>query len=368
MDRCSSLFFAFMGASIGQMQPLQTGGGFEVWRTHKKLDDFVGEIQKKIPPVNANVLGNYHIGHPITKFAQKGINEEYFLNVSWGLLVPCSIELGGYAAMSIIDLFSTRFLYPLFVVDDMGIRKMKTKRELWMFSQAQTQQTIFKNENFSKFYTLLERKAAYVNWEQSQRISWDKEDYRLIAAWKIFCELRDYDDGKDIIGWQREASEIAVILELLLTAEDATRDEVGYRLKKRAAVLVGNYFSEIERNVKKLYDQRCSFVHGSFFAEAAKQAKKSRDGFPLPDMAEFDFLESQIEVARFVLVACLILSEATRANKFNGHTKYLDVLEESIINVEMRRQVQELVDPVLSLMPRIESLQGRAIVRGEDGK
>jgi hypothetical protein len=368
MDRCSSLFFAFMGAGINQIQPLKTGGGFEVWRMQKKLDDFIEEVRKKIPPVNDNALGNYHIGHPVTKFAQNEIDEEYFSNVSWGLLIPCSMELGKNVVMSIVDLFSTRFLYPLFVVDDMSIEKMKTKRELWMSLVTQTQQEVFKNEYFSRFYIFLEPMATYVNLEESKRKSWDKEDWRLVAAWHTFCELRDYDDGKNIIGWQREASEITVILESLLTAEDATQNEVGYRLRKRAATLVGDFFPEIEKNIKKLYDKRCSFVHGSFFAEAAKQAKKSEDGFPLPDMAEFDFLESQIEVARFVLVACLILSEATRANKFDGYTKYMDVLEDSIINVDMRRRVNELVNPVLSLMPKIQPIQGRTMVRGEDKK
>lgn len=73
---------------------------------------------------------------------------------------------------------------------------------------------------------------------------------------------------------------MAAILEALFTAGDTTNEEVGYRLRKRVAVLLSEPFPSIENDVKELYTQRSAFVHGSFFAKIAKDTKRASNNLP----------------------------------------------------------------------------------------
>jgi hypothetical protein len=117
--------------------------------------------------------------------------------------------------------------------------------------------------------------------------------------------LREYEDGKDSFGWQRESADMACVLEALFSAEDKTRMDIGKWLRRRLGVLLSGRFPTVEEDVKTLYEQRSAFVHGSIFAHMARASMQWDHGLPIPD---FIFLEEQRERIRWALTAYLHLA------------------------------------------------------------
>jgi hypothetical protein len=167
----------------------------------------------------------------------------------------------------------------------------------------------------------------------------------------LFGGLKEYDNGKNAFGWQREAADMAAILEALFTAGDTTNEEVGYRLRKRVAVLLSEPFPSIEDDVKELYTQRSAFVHGSFFAKIAKDSKRASNNPPLPD---FRLLLTHKYYLRWALVAYLHLAQIMRAQptRFGQIKNVMGTLEQAIINVSLRNDLVLEAKKVLNLMPR----------------
>ena len=143
---------------------------------------------------------------------------------------------------------------------------------------------------------------------------------------------------------------MACVFEALFTAEDSQNEEVGYRLRKRLAVLLSDKFPPIEDDIKKLYKQRSAFVHGSFFAQMAKDSKKKDHNLPFPD---FFFLESPRERVRWALVACLRLAQlvSDKPDGYKGKRKVIDILEEAVIDVDLRRRVLDDLQSLFVLLP-----------------
>lgn len=90
------MFFAFTGDAIRQNgKVFEIQDGFECWNLKKiALNEFVDILKKKIPPVNDNVIHNYKIEEGDSN--PFGITEKQYQNCSWGLLIPETLEEGGW--------------------------------------------------------------------------------------------------------------------------------------------------------------------------------------------------------------------------------------------------------------------------------
>lgn len=344
------MFFAFTGKAIEQSEKiLEIQDGYECWDLKKfTLDEFVEEIKNKIPPVNGNVLRNYKLeSEAIDSF---GITEKQYEKASWGLLIPDTIEEGGFGyaeTLFLLDLYSPNFLYPLFHINDMGIMRQRHDKDSMIYFHTQDH-SIFNKKEFVIFYKMLFDQSKYGSWHLDRIQSWDKEDWRLFVAALLYSGLSDYENSKSSFGWQRESAEMATILEALFTAGDARNEEVMYRLRKRMAALLAWKFPDIEKDIKELYSARSAFVHGSFFEQIAKESPAANNNIPTPD---FDLLYKHKEYVRFALVAYLNLAKIVKLNGIAGITSAMDGLERAIINIKLREQVITETEKILTLMP-----------------
>ncbi len=356
MNRTKTIFFAFTGKPIGQLEKIfEIQDGYECWDLKKfTLDEFIEEIQKKIPPINENVLYNYKA--EIDSADIFGITENQYKEVSWGLLIPDTLEEGGFShaeTMSLLNLYSPNFLYPFFFVNDMGIEKQKIDKNPVIYFHTQDH-SIFKTKEFVAFYKILFEQSKYGSWHLDRIQSWGEEDWRLFVAVLLYDGLKDYEREKTFFGWQRESAEMATILEALFTAGDSKNEEVIYRLCKRIAVLLHWQFPNIEKEIKKeLYEARCEFVHGRFFKQIAKESPKADNNLPSPD---FDLLYKHKEYVRYALVAYLYLALLIKNNstEYKNHKTVMEALEESIIDVELREKLIVDTKRLFSLMPSIK--------------
>ena len=151
--------------------------------------------------------------------------------------------------------------------------------------------------------------------------------------------------------WQRESADLATILEALFTAGDDDTGEVGYKLRKRIAVLLSARIPGIEKDIKDLYAQRSAFVHGSFFRRLSKETKAPQGMAELPH-PPFDFLYKQKEHVRIALVAYLYLHGVFQADRaaFVGCDNVLQILERAIIDTKLRSAVEEQTSQILGLL------------------
>ncbi len=355
MTRNRAIFLAFTGQEIEQSEHTsEIRDGYECWNLKKfTLAEFIKALQGKIPPVNDNVLRNYARNEDNTQDIF-GITERLFKECSWGLLIPDSLEdaVGNYAeTIFLVNLYSPTFLYPLFYAGDMGITRPVHDREIFEFAHYQNQAPLFKRKEFVSFFKTMLPQSQYGTWMLYRAQRWDEEDWRLFVAGMLFSGLRDYDNRKTSFGWQRESADMGAVLESLFTAGDSHNEEVGYRLRKRVAVLLSKRFPSIEEDIKQLYAQRSAFVHGAFFAQIARDSKDAFNNLPIPD---FNLLYQQKEYVRWALVAYLHLAQLVKSKPapYGGATKVIRVLENSIIDMELRKKVLADVEKVLSLLPK----------------
>lgn len=348
------MFFAFTGKPIEQKEKiLEIQDGYECWDLKKfTLDEFVVEIKKKIPPVNDNVLRNYKLETETVDIW--GVTEKQYEKASWGLLIPETIEEGGFGfaeTMFLLNLYSPHFLYPVFYVNDMGITRQKFEKDPFIYFHNQDH-SIFQTKDFVAFYKTLFGQAKYGSWHLDRIQSWDKEDWRLFVAALLFSGLKDYENEKSSFGWQRESAEMTTILEALFTADDSRNEEVIYRLCKRIAVLLHWLFPHIEKEIKKeLYKARSDFVHGAFFLQIAKESPGAFNNIPTPD---FNLLYKHKEYVRYAFTAYLHLSVLIKQNPANykNHQTVMSMLEDSLIDIELREKVIQATKDLFSLMPK----------------
>lgn len=356
------VFIAFTGPKVATEKMLLIEEGFECWNLDKfSFDEFIVEVKTKIPPVNNNV--NQKGYKRESQNDGRGMLESEFKKGSWGLLlsIPSQNKEGfgitdRYSeALFLINLYSPSFLRPIFYVNDGGINQwgsMCTMNNCSSPYHDQNQYGIFSSKKFVKFFKALSPQCVYGTLNRDEFEKWKKEDWRLGTASLLYQSLIDYESGKNGVTWQREAAEMMTILETLFTASDKTNSEVGYRLRKRVATLVGYQFPDIEKDITKIYDERSAFVHGDFFASFAKQVPKLKEevtGLPLPD---FDFLYKHKEYVRLIFVAYLYLSLKVKSGDFPGYGGSVDVLEKGIIDLSLREKVVNTVKEIFDTIPK----------------
>jgi len=347
------IFIAFTGPKIKQQKIFRIETGFECWNLGKfSIDEFVNKIKSVIPPINKNVLRNYKKDSADKNIF--GITEAEFKKCSWGLLlpdnVPAALIKGCSEIIFLLNFYSPNFLYPVFSTTNFGVMRLQYRKDPFIYFHDQNQSKIFKSKKFVKFFKKLIPQSVYGIWQRDRCEKWDREDWRLFVASLLYSELKDYENEKQGITWQREAADMTTILESLFTAGDNTSEEIGYRLRKRVATLIGFKFPDIEKDIKTLYRERSKFIHGSFFAEVGKEAKKkdSVSALPLPD---FSFLYKHKEYVRFALLAYLNLALSVKSKNFDGFKRPIDVLEAAIIDLKLRKKVIFLTKGFFSLLP-----------------
>jgi len=355
------IFIAFTSPKIKQKKIHNIESYYECWNLNKyDLEEFIVDIKKEIPPINNNVLQNYKIDEAEENDNSIfGISKDEFMKCSWGLLLPDSVPgslTNGYSEIIfLLNLYSPYFLYPVFYVTDFGITKPRHKKHAMLYFHGQNQAKVFKRKEFVKYFEKLLPQSVYGTWQRDRCKNWDKEDWRLFVASLLYQELKDYEFEKEAITWQREAADMITILECLFTAEDSINEEIGYRLRKRLAALIGFRFKDIEKDIKQLYTERSKFVHGSFFVGVGKEAKKenSVSALPLPD---FEFLYKHKEYVRYALIAYLNLALQLKQSKIIGTNseikRPLDLLEKSIIDLNLRIQISRQTKELFSLLPQ----------------
>ncbi len=361
MERNKTILLGFLGPAIEQEEKiLEIADGYECWNLKKlSYEEFIESLKKKIPPVNGNVLRNYE-----DKEGRRdlfGLTRKQFEQSSWGLLIPESLPdilPTTYAeTLFLINLYSPEFLYPLFSAGDMGIMRIDHQHKFsWEYTaywHDQNQAHLFNKPEFVKFFKALLQQSGYGTWMFDRAQKWQSEDWRLFVASRLFSNLKDYDIGKDSFEWQRESAEMGAILESLFTAGDTQKEEITYRLTKRAAVLLSATFPDIEKDIKKLYTQRSSFVHGEFFNHIAKESKTAFNNLPLPD---FGLLGKQREYVRWALTAYLYLAQVIKEKKteYDSIESVIRLLERSIIDIGLREKMLEDAQTVFDLLPHKE--------------
>lgn len=349
------IFIAFTGPKIKQQAIFRMERGFECWNLGKlSLDEFVKKIIRAIPPINRNVLRNYKKDEG-EKDPLFGLDEPGFNKSSWGLLLPDDIPdsiVNGYSEiLFLLSLYSPNYIYPVFHVTNLGITKLQHKKNQHLYFHGQNQSKIFRTSRFVMFFKKLLPQSVYGTWQRYRCEKWNQEDWRLFVAALMFSELKDYENEKQSITWQREAADMITIMESLFTAGDDTTEEIGYRLRKRIATLIGFKFPEIEKDVKKLYQDRSSFVHGSFFKAVAKGAKKEKNSVLPLALPDFKLLYKHKEYVRFALLAYINLAFMTKMNKFTGLKRPIDVLEGAIIDLRLRKRVIGYTAELFKLLP-----------------
>lgn len=329
------------------------GEGFECWNLRKfSVEEFIAEIKTKIPPVNDNVLGNY-LG---SETSTEGISSTEYKKSLWGVLLPIPDEdqlLTGYKkAISIINLFSPKFMSPAFYVTNFGIHKIPETKQIDSPPNDHQGYELFKAQNFIDFYNLIYAQMDYFMWFRDKALLWEIEDWRLFMAAGFYEGLQEYDKGKSVYTWQRESADMATLLETLLTAGDSQKEEIGYRLRKRVASLVGWKFPEIEKEVKALYNDRSEFVHGSYYQKIIKGMKKNQYDNAMPPSPNFEKLYKTKEYIRIIFVSYLYLSMIKKGDdELDQYPSVQSILEESIINTELRNKVIDIVSPIVELLP-----------------
>lgn len=346
----AKIFLAFMGKDIKQDNKIfEIGEGFECWNLKKfKFNDFIKEIKKKIPPANLKVSSsNYKIDKEVGFI---GITEEYFNQCSWGLFIPENLTntFDCFETCFILNLYSPKFLHPLFCVKDLGIIKQEKNKKYKLTSFHTQDCSIFCKKEFIFFYRKMLEHSKYAVWDYNRVKLWKEEDWRMFIVASLYFGLKDYENSKKPFEWQRESAEMSTIMEALFTASDSQNEEIGYRLRKRISVLLSYKFPTIEEDIKELYKARSLFVHGSFFKQIAKTQKKAPGTIPSPD---FEILYKHKEYVRFAIIAYLNLINAAREERIKvKEESVINMLEESIIDIKLRKQIVDETKEILSLM------------------
>lgn len=349
-----SLFIAFTGPEIDQAEPVSTiADGYECWNLKRlDVDAFVAAVQSRIHPINENVL-RFYIREPGTPQEVFGITTGQYQVASWGLILPGAVPdtmMDGYAeTLCLLNLYSPHFLYPCFYATEMGLLQPDHRKDRMLYFHSQREAARFKREHFVRYHQALISESGYGCWNARRMTLWKTEDWRLFVASLLYVGLQEYENSKEFVTWPRESADMATILEALFTAGTDDNSEVGYKLRKRAATLVAFRDPSIEHEIKKLYKERSSFVHGSLFQSLAKHVKIA-DGLGELPLPPFNDLYRQKECVRYALVAYLYLNKIRRSTaEFERYDTVIDILEDAIINLDVREKVRRHVDAILSL-------------------
>jgi hypothetical protein len=352
------IFIAFYGWPDPPMNQEEkvyiTDEHFECWNLRKfSASEFMDAIKVKIPPINDNVLINYlNDGTGLN-----GISDVQYQKCLWGLLLPDPEDIynDGYReVLALLNLFSTKYMHPSFYATQMGINKISEFKNLDVLPNDHQEYAHFKTSNFVSFYKAMIKEAKYSTWKRDNVLEWSKEDWRLYMASIFYDGLEEYERSKSVYTWQRESADMATLLETLFTAGDTQNEEIGYRLRKRIATLIQWKFNDIEKDIKVLYKDRSEFVHGSYYKNIISGMNRNPNDNAMPPSPDFEKLYKTKEQLRFIFVAYLYLHKIMISQSeplFNSYENVQGMLENAIINTELRTKITETIKPTIELLP-----------------
>ena len=328
--------------------------GFECWNLKKySTEEFIEKIKTKIPPVNDNVLKNYLSDESSTE----GISDEKYKKCLWGLLLPIPNEdnLSGYKKIvSIINLFSPKFMSPAFYVTDFGIHNIPETKQTDSPPNDHQGYELFKTQNFIDFYNLMYEQMNYFIWMRDSVLLWEDEDWRLFMAAGFYEGLKEYEQGRSPYTWQRESADMATFLETLFTAGDTQNEEIGYRLRKRVSSIIGWKFPEIEKEIKNLYKDRSEFIHGAYYKKILRGMRRNQHDNAMTSLPDFEKLYKAKEFLRIIFVAYLHLSKIKKDDdELNQYPSVQNILEESVMDIKLREKIIDIVTPVVEMLPTV---------------
>jgi hypothetical protein len=348
------IFIAFTGPKMDQFaERYEISPGYECWNLAKfRLEEFLQAAQQRIPPMNDNVLRNYRRNPgENTPF---GIGFEDYAKCSWGLLlpdlVPDTLGYGCSEILFLLNLYSPRFLRPVFYLSDFGVDRPDDREHHFVYYGDQAQSHRFMRKEFVEFYKTLASESGYGSWQADRMGRWGAEDMRVFVASLLFRGLRTSEYKKDAFTWQRESADMATILEALFTAGTGDNSEVGYKLRKRVGAMMAYHFPSIEEDIKDLYKQRSTFVHGEFFLQIRKKIEVKNGHARLPS-PPFGFLYREKELIRFALTAYIYLNKLRKEGipEFSAYHSVLELLEAAILDLKVRAAVNSQVERLFKL-------------------
>lgn len=338
------------------------GGKISCWSlATSSLESFIDEVKKVIPPINDNITDENYFGGGHKANFGLGI-KEIWGKVSWGILIQDDAARS-YTdlyerALFLINVFSPSFLYPIFYVSHLGAHRISYDHYPYanMFGwpadiryHNQNQFEKFAAENLELFFNNLLPQSIYVSNSADRLRDWTREEWSIFAAAILFEGLKTYDSSKSPFLWQREAADISAIAEALCVEE---KEELRYRLGKRCSVLVESaHFNNVEGDIKKLYTLRSEFVHGKFGNRIRKGNKGGSWGWDETLLEDFEFLERQVKLIRFLFAGYLKLK--SESDLLGGYGTVQSMLETAIIDTNLRARVNSSTQAIFALMPEI---------------
>jgi hypothetical protein len=373
--------------------------GIECWNLRKmNLDQFISEVSTAIAPRNPAM--------PIERFLQdhhfrvvsarendidkiKAAWKPYYELVSWGLLIKTKTNSWAKKvnphirsaidfqyleenALFLINLFSPHFLHPIFTVSDIGLHSSDIPYgELKVSLQNQEQASIFKNQNFTKFFNELSRmdyafynllsleitgagsegmNDLYKLLRRKKLVS--EEEYRAARACCLFDELKKYSyRGKNYLN-DKEYVEFCTILETLLTFDD--RSGASYKLRKRMTIMLGGTLRKVDLDdeITGLTKNRNNFIHGTSFSVI--EAIDHKD-FLEKYKELFRKTELYTKLTRFALIGFLYLLKQKllhRAYRKITKNSIPNLLEAALIDISLRNKLQNQLRAIYKLIPK----------------
>lgn len=350
------IFIGFGNADLKtDKDKYKLSGEIELWNLKQiSYSVFIKSIRKIFPPIGPQTEANYEKQE--NGQSPFGITENQYNKCTWGILLPNIYDNGIDELRFIMDLYCGVFLYPFFLVNNLGVNVLAENLNKPPYDpsiQNQNQFIKFNSENFMKFLNIFSQAGQFSAWHALRVTKWEVEDFRMFTASMIYQGLSKYYNSKPIFMWQREMADISMLLENLFTAQGSVNTEIGYRLRQKITLLLQDKYPEINSKMKNLYDLRSEFVHGSFFNRMKKSTKTVEGLGDLPKV-EWQLLHETFEFARYALIICLYLHinrSLISDNQNQGYESVINMIEDSILDIDIREKVLMKANNVIRLRP-----------------
>ena len=320
------IFLGFAGKGIEQAEKrLRIKDSFECWNLKKMgFIEFVVEIKKEIKPVNKNVTDDSYVKGFLRNKNTKAEIPMIYDRCSWGLLLPHK-ENRDYVQEErlefLLNLYSPEFLYPLFVVSDLGIEdKTFHLPRFWLDQDhTQNQSKIFSTEQFVDFYKKLLPQSRLFASDTKDIDRWSSEMALIGMACHLFNDLKKYHT-KTPVTYHSEYLDICVILETMLLME---YEEKKKNIAWRSLMLLSSTFPDARGLFSKIYDERSKFVHGKTFKAMKKYSlERQHSGATIAyNKMHFDLSEKATKYLRYLLAAYVYLHKVKKGDTFQSIAK-----------------------------------------------
>ena len=325
-------------------------------------------------------------------FATKIKMSDLYGKCKWGLLLPWDRDhCGEYSISDLLNLYSSKFLYPYFHVYDIGpaafmYYNRAHSRRLHL-DQDQNQSHAFASQNFFDFFSKMHAVTPYLQSDRSKTCDWEYDDCNLYLANGLFQDLEIYQ-SKNPEKAGREYADITMILELLtITKHEREKSSIKpsktkvarlrkflrsflnsgdrkltNKIKNRASVIL-SLSGKRKEDLWNCLDQRGNYLHGEFVQEVLDVLKDECaeirgtahfDSSPSLRLVDFEFAEKCTRYTRFVVVALFYLQNHYRG-WLKEHGGFAKLANSAISDRELRELLQSRTIEILGLLPDFQT-------------